>query len=284
MATETKRALIVGASRGLGLGLAREFASRGYEVTATARDLAKATGLLELPAPARLETVDIDDAAAVDALVRRLEGQRFDVVFINAGVYGPQHGSADSATTEEVGRLFATNATSPIRLARKLVREAHALRRQAERWTRSKPEPGAKQNLRAEAGRLLGDARRLESHAVERALDRSPILCATLTGIDAALLGRPPRGNVARLLGGHDRPALALDDRAHGLVRQLHARKPLEVTGWIVPVLLERRGVTYLDVTWVSAVTGAALFSRRLALTRAESADQRFPWEPVPQD
>ena len=62
------------------------------------------------------------------------------------------------------------------------------------------------------------------------------------------------------------------------------AAKPLEVTGWIVPVLLERRGVTYLDVTWVSAVTGAALFSRRLALTRAETADQRFPWEPVPQD
>ena len=61
--------------------------------------------------------------------------------------------------------------------------------------------------------------------------------------------------------------------------------KPLEVTGWLVPVLIERRGVTYLDVTWVSAVTGAALFSRRLALTRAETAaEQRFPWEPVPQD
>ncbi len=60
--------------------------------------------------------------------------------------------------------------------------------------------------------------------------------------------------------------------------------KPLEVTGWLVPVLIERRGITYLDVTWVSAVTGAALFSRRLALTRSETADQRFPWEPVPQD
>jgi hypothetical protein len=61
--------------------------------------------------------------------------------------------------------------------------------------------------------------------------------------------------------------------------------KPLEVTGWLVPVLIERRGVTYLDITWVSAVTGAALFSRRLALTRAETAaEQRFPWEPVPQD
>jgi hypothetical protein len=61
--------------------------------------------------------------------------------------------------------------------------------------------------------------------------------------------------------------------------------KPLEVAGWLVPVLLERRGVTYLDVTWVSAVTGTALFSRRLALTRVETAvGQRFPWEPIPQD
>jgi hypothetical protein len=61
--------------------------------------------------------------------------------------------------------------------------------------------------------------------------------------------------------------------------------KPLEVTGWLVPVLLERRGVTYLDVTWVSAVTGTALFSRRMAITRADGAGgQRFPWEPRPED
>lgn len=61
--------------------------------------------------------------------------------------------------------------------------------------------------------------------------------------------------------------------------------KSLEVTGWLVPVLLERRGVTYLDVTWVSAVTGTALFSRRAALSRIEgTAEQRFPWEPVPSD
>jgi hypothetical protein len=57
------------------------------------------------------------------------------------------------------------------------------------------------------------------------------------------------------------------------------------VTGWLVPVLLERRGVTYLDVTWVSAVTGAALFSRRMAITRAGGAgEQRFPWEPRAED
>lgn len=61
--------------------------------------------------------------------------------------------------------------------------------------------------------------------------------------------------------------------------------KILEVSGWLVPVLIERRGITYLDITWISAVTGTALFSRRAALTRSENtAEQRFPWEPVPSD
>jgi len=56
----------------------------------------------------------------------------------------------------------------------------------------------------------------------------------------------------------------------------------LEISGWIVPVLLARGGVTYLDVTWISAVTGTALFSRREVLTRPEPAEeQRFPWEPL---
>ncbi len=61
--------------------------------------------------------------------------------------------------------------------------------------------------------------------------------------------------------------------------------KSLDVTGWLIPVLIERRGITYLDVTWISAVTGAALFSRRQALTRSEGAgEQRFPWEPRSED
>jgi hypothetical protein len=61
--------------------------------------------------------------------------------------------------------------------------------------------------------------------------------------------------------------------------------KSLDVMAWLIPVLLERRGVTYLDVTWISAVTGAPLFSRRQSLALAGGAgDQRFPWEPRPED
>ncbi len=61
--------------------------------------------------------------------------------------------------------------------------------------------------------------------------------------------------------------------------------KVLDVTAWLVPVLIERRGITYLDVTFISAVTGAALFSRRQALARSDgTAEQRFPWEPRSED
>ena len=67
--------------------------------------------------------------------------------------------------------------------------------------------------------------------------------------------------------------------------RAVSLGKSLDVMAWLVPVIIERRGVTYLDVTWISAVTGAPLFSRRQALARAECAgDQRFPWEPRPED
>lgn len=67
--------------------------------------------------------------------------------------------------------------------------------------------------------------------------------------------------------------------------RAVRAARNLEVSGWVVSMLMERRGVTYLDVTYISAITGNALFSRRLPLvTPSATEDQRFPWEPRPED
>jgi predicted DNA helicase len=75
------------------------------------------------------------------------------------------------------------------RQARKMVKEAFALFRQAGKWTRAKPEPGARQQMRQEARGLLADARKLEALAVERILDRAAILCATTTGLDGDVIG-----------------------------------------------------------------------------------------------
>ena len=67
--------------------------------------------------------------------------------------------------------------------------------------------------------------------------------------------------------------------------RAVRASKNLDVRGWLVPVLIERRGITYLDVTWISAVTGTALLSRRGALLPSSATEeQRFPWEPGVED
>ena len=62
------------------------------------------------------------------------------------------------------------------RAARKMVKEAFSLFRQAGKWTRAKPEPGAKNQLRQEARSLLADARKMENLAVERILDRADSL------------------------------------------------------------------------------------------------------------
>ena len=122
---QSKTGIIVGASRGLGLGLACEFARRGWHVTATARNAIIATELADAVAASDgrigVEEVDIDRAESVDALATHLAERRFDLVFINAGVAGPQHQSVDAATPQEIGALMYTNAIAPIRIAHRLL-------------------------------------------------------------------------------------------------------------------------------------------------------------------
>ncbi|MGL4460793.1 MAG: AAA domain-containing protein, partial [Planctomycetia bacterium] len=76
-----------------------------------------------------------------------------------------------------------------VRLARKLSKEAYALFRQADRWTRGKPAPGEKRDQRQEARSLLADAKRLEAGAAAEILAKANIVCSTLTSVDADILG-----------------------------------------------------------------------------------------------
>lgn len=81
------------------------------------------------------------------------------------------------------------DAHPDVRVARKLVREARALREKASKYTRAKPAPGARGEMRAEANALMADARRMEAQVVEEILRRATVLCATLTSLDDAILG-----------------------------------------------------------------------------------------------
>ncbi|WP_150719407.1 SDR family NAD(P)-dependent oxidoreductase, partial [Pseudomonas fluorescens] len=87
--SKAKTALIIGASRGLGLGLVKTLLADGWQVTATVRDPQKAEALQAL-GKVRIEKLDMDDQQAVSALSQQLKGEVFDLLFVNAGVKGPE--------------------------------------------------------------------------------------------------------------------------------------------------------------------------------------------------
>jgi NAD(P)-dependent dehydrogenase (short-subunit alcohol dehydrogenase family) len=122
---ERQLALVIGANRGIGLGVVKEFLSRGWDVIATARQPTQATELQTLAKQAHgrvsILPLEMNDAAALDGFASGLPSGMLDVALINAGVSGPEHHNASAATAEEIGALMFTNAIAPIRLARTLV-------------------------------------------------------------------------------------------------------------------------------------------------------------------
>ncbi|WP_337160374.1 SDR family oxidoreductase [Pseudomonas putida] len=115
----SKTALIIGASRGLGLGLVQRLHEDGWNIIATVRDPQKADALRAMPG-VRIETLEMNDTAQLDALRERLRGEVLDLLFINAGVMGPLPQDLETVDTDALGALFMTNAVAPIRVARRL--------------------------------------------------------------------------------------------------------------------------------------------------------------------
>lgn len=115
-----KTALIIGASRGLGLGLVKTLLADGWQVTATVRN-PKTADALQALGKVRIEKLDMDDQQAVIALSQQLKDEMFDLLFVNAGVKGPEVQTPGGATLAEVGQLFFTNAVAPINLAQRFV-------------------------------------------------------------------------------------------------------------------------------------------------------------------
>jgi NAD(P)-dependent dehydrogenase (short-subunit alcohol dehydrogenase family) len=120
---QARRVLLIGASRGLGLALAREWAQDGRQVVATVRgpgrtplhDLADASaGRIEI------EAVDITEPEQVTALRDRLADRTFDLLFINAGVTNQPEGTVAQTPTDEFTRVMVTNALSPLRVVEAL--------------------------------------------------------------------------------------------------------------------------------------------------------------------
>jgi NAD(P)-dependent dehydrogenase (short-subunit alcohol dehydrogenase family) len=118
MATKTRTALIVGASRGLGLALAKEYLARGWQVIATIRS-APSPALEQAQASAHgrltIEHVDINEPAQVAALHRRLHARLLDVLFVSAGIAFDPDVPIGKVSADAFARVMINNALSPMR-------------------------------------------------------------------------------------------------------------------------------------------------------------------------
>ena len=106
--------LLLGASRGLGAAMAGEFAKRGWKVVGTLRGEAH-TQLHDLAVEHRemiaIERLDITEREQIWTLRERLAGQRFDMLFVNAGIAnGNPNATMGEITSDEFSRVMLTNA------------------------------------------------------------------------------------------------------------------------------------------------------------------------------
>lgn len=124
--------LITGANRGLGLELAKEFARRHWRVLACCRSPEDAGDLQALATESEavaIHRLEVGAAAQIHDLAGRLEGMPIDILFNNAGIFGPKH--QKFGETDEAGWLeaFRINSIAPLRLAEAFVEHVAASER-----------------------------------------------------------------------------------------------------------------------------------------------------------
>ena len=115
------RVLLVGASRGIGLELVKQYAAGGHEVIACVRDTQAATLLDEVMTDAqgiRKEGLDISDPESISAAAARIGDQAIDILVICAGAVGGGRQSLDDLDLEEWHRSLNTNTIGPALVAK----------------------------------------------------------------------------------------------------------------------------------------------------------------------
>lgn len=107
-------ALVVGASRGIGLEFVRQCRADGWRVIATARDSA-GLGRLQALGVETLE-FDADDEQAAARLAKPLAEERLDIALLNAGVYGPRSDGIEPPTRAQFDQVMRTNVHATMQL------------------------------------------------------------------------------------------------------------------------------------------------------------------------
>lgn len=105
-------ALIIGASRGIGLELVRQYLADGWRVIATARKAEDCAALVAMGAEAH--ELDVTNVEACAGIGWKLDGEELEAAFINAGVYGPRHDGFPMQA--DFDQVMHTNVLAAMRL------------------------------------------------------------------------------------------------------------------------------------------------------------------------
>ena len=111
----TKSVLITGASRGIGLEFARQYANDGWRVHACCRHPDSATDLQNVLSSkdADMHKLDVTSQASINALKAELAGQSIDILINNAGIAGGDRQSFGDIDYDEWEATMRTNTIGP---------------------------------------------------------------------------------------------------------------------------------------------------------------------------
>lgn len=110
--------LITGANRGIGLELAQQYSTAGWQVIGTARRPDAADELRGLGVG--VMELDVTDQGSVNRLAQNLGDRPIDVLINNAGIF-PRSRSVSDIDFDEFNRTLAVNTVGPVRVTQALL-------------------------------------------------------------------------------------------------------------------------------------------------------------------
>jgi NAD(P)-dependent dehydrogenase (short-subunit alcohol dehydrogenase family) len=121
---------VTGSNRGLGLEFARQYAAKGWNVIATARQPAASTELQALVAEypqVLLDTLDVTVQMDVARVAERFRDQPIDVLINNAGIWGDLDAQTFGTLDYDAYRwIYEVNAIGPLRVTEALLANVEA--------------------------------------------------------------------------------------------------------------------------------------------------------------
>ncbi len=109
--------LITGAGRGIGLELTRQYAGDGWRVLACCRKPEAAEALKGVAGEVRIQQLDVDDKASVEAAAQALGDESIDVLINNAGVMGQRNARRGNMDYGKWAACLNTNVMGPMRVS-----------------------------------------------------------------------------------------------------------------------------------------------------------------------